>query len=56
MDENILLAGCVEPNLKDERLQESLVVPPRRCGEADAAAGEIADLSQVIEKLSGTGA
>ena len=44
-DIHILLAGCVEPDLKDPRLLEKF-------GGATPA-GEIADLSAVVERLSG---
>ena len=51
---DILLAGCVEPNLKDERLQEKFGgATPADVVKRMLLAGEIADLSQAIEKLSG---
>ena len=51
---DILLAGCVEPNLKDERLQEKFGgATPADVVKRMLLPGEIADLSQVIEKLSG---
>lgn len=54
VDVNILLAGCVEPNLKDERLQEKFGgATPADVVKRMLLPGEIADLSQVIEKLSG---
>jgi len=53
-DVNILLAGCVDPNLKDERLQEKFGgATPADVVKKMLLAGEIADLSQAIEKLSG---
>lgn len=54
VDVNILLAGCVEPNLKDERLQEKFGgATPADVVKKMLLAGEITDLSQAIEKLSG---
>ena len=54
VDVNILLAGCVEPNLKDERLQEKFGgATPSDAVKKMLLAGEITDLSQAIEKLSG---
>jgi len=54
VDVNILLAGCVEPNLKDERLQEKFGgATPADVVKRMLLAGEITDLSQAIEKLSG---
>lgn len=54
VDVNILLAGCVEPNLKDERLQEKFGgATPSDVVKKMLLAGEITDLSQAIEKLSG---
>ena len=51
---NILLAGCVEPNLKDERLQEKFGgATPADVVKKMLLAGEITDLSQAIETLSG---
>lgn len=54
VDVNILLAGCVEPNLKDERLQEKFGgATPADVVKRMLLAGEITDLSQAVEKLSG---
>ena len=54
VDVNILLAGCVEPNLKDERLLEKFGgATPADVVKRMLLAGEIADLSQAIERLSG---
>ena len=54
VDVNILLAGCVEPNLKDERLQAKFGgATPADVVKKMLLAGEITDLSQAIEKLSG---
>lgn len=54
VDVNILLAGCVEPNLKDARLQEKFGgATPADVVKKMLLAGEITDLSQAIEKLSG---
>ena len=54
VDVNILLAGCVEPNLKDERLQEKFGgATPADVVKKMLLAGEITDLSQAIERLSG---
>lgn len=51
---DLLLAGCVEPNLKDERLQEKFGgATPADVVKKMLLAGEITDLSQAIEKLSG---
>lgn len=53
-DVHILLAGCVEPELKDERLQEKFGgVTPADTVKRMLLAGEIADLSTAIERLSG---
>ena len=54
VDVSILLAGCVEPNLKDERLQEKFGgATPADTVKKLLLPGEITDLSQAIEKLSG---
>ena len=54
VDINILLAGCVEPNLKDERLQKKFGgVTPAETVKHMLLAGEIADLSEAVERLSG---
>lgn len=54
VDINILLAGCVEPDLKDERLKEKFGgVTPAETVKRMLLPGEITDLSQAIEKLSG---
>lgn len=54
VDVNILLAGCVEPSLKDERLQEKFGgATPADVVKKMLLAGEITDLSQAIERLSG---
>ena len=51
---HILLAGCVEPNLKDERLLEKFGgAAPADAVKKMLLAGEITDLAQVIERLSG---
>lgn len=51
---HILLAGCVEPNLKDERLLEKFGgATPADAVKKMLLAGEITDLAQVIERLSG---
>lgn len=53
-DIHILLAGCVEPNLKDERLKEKFGgATPADAVKKMLLAGEITDLSQAIERLSG---
>lgn len=53
-DVHILLAGCVEPNLKNERLQEKFGgATPADVVKKMLLAGEITDLSQAIERLSG---
>lgn len=53
-DVHILLAGCVEPELKDERLQEKFGgATPADTVKRMLLAGEIADLSAAIERLSG---
>lgn len=53
-DVNILLAGCEEPDLKDERLQKKFGgATPAETVKKLLLAGEITDLSQAIERLSG---
>lgn len=53
-DVHILLAGCVEPELKDERLLEKFGgATPADVVKKMLLAGEIADLSAAIERLSG---
>lgn len=53
-DVHILLAGCVEPDLKDERLKEKFGgATPSDTVKRMLLAGEIADLSAAIERLSG---
>lgn len=53
-DVHILLAGCTEPDLKDGRLQEKFGgATPADVVKKLLLAGEITDLSQAIEKLSG---
>ena len=48
------LAGCVEPNLKDERLLEKFGgATPADAVKKMLLAGEIADLSAAVERLSG---
>lgn len=53
-DVNILLAGCREPDLRDQRLMEKFGAPtPAEAVKRLLLAGEIADLSQAVERLSG---
>lgn len=53
-DVNILLAGCVEPNLKDPRLMEKYSAPtPAEAVKKLLLPGEIVDLSNAIERLTG---
>ena len=53
-DIQILLAGCVDPDLKAAALQEKFQgVTPAETIKAMLLPGEIADLSIVVEKLSG---
>lgn len=53
-DVNILLAGCREPDLRDRRLMEKFGAPtPAEAVKRLLLAGEIADLSQAVERLSG---
>ena len=48
------MAGCVEPNLKDERLLEKFGgATPADAVKKMLLAGEIADLSAAVERLSG---
>ena len=52
-DIHILLAGCVEPDLKDPRLLEKFGgATPADVVKRMLLAGEIADLSTVVERLS----
>lgn len=53
-DVNILLAGCVEPDLKDARLMEKYGAPtPAEAVKKLLLPGEIVDLSNAIERLTG---
>ena len=53
-DIQILLAGCVDPDLKATALQEKFQgVTPAETLKAMLLPGEIADLAIVVEKLSG---
>ena len=53
-DVHILLAGCVEPDLKDPRVMEKFGgATPADAVKRMLLPGEIADLSQAVEKLSG---
>lgn len=53
-DIQILLAGCVDPDLKATALQEKFQgVTPAETIKAMLLPGEIADLSIAVEKLSG---
>ena len=53
-DIQILLAGCVDPDLKAAALQEKFQgVTPAEAIKAMLLPGEIADLSIAVEKLSG---
>ena len=53
-DVHILLAGCVKPDLKDPRLMEKFGgATPADTVKRLLLPGEIADLSQAVEKLSG---
>ena len=53
-DVNILLAGCVEPDLKDGRLMEKFGgATPAEAVKKMLLPGEITDLSQAVERLSG---
>ena len=50
----ILLSGCVEPDLKDTRLQAKFGgVTPAETLKAMLLPGEISDLSAAVERLSG---
>lgn len=50
----ILLAGCVEPDLKDPRLLERFRAPtPAEAVKKLLLPGEIADLSRAVEQLTG---
>lgn len=53
-DVNILLAGCVEPDLKDPRLMEKYgAATPAEAVKKLLLPGEIVDLSNAIERLTG---
>lgn len=53
-DVQILLSGCVEPDLKDPRLLEKFGgATPADVVKRMLLPGEIADLSAVVERLSG---
>ena len=53
-DIQILLAGCVEPDLKAAALQKKFQgVTPAETVKAMLLPGEIADLAIAVEKLSG---
>jgi len=53
-DVNILLAGCAEPDLKDQRLLEKFgAATPAEAVKRMLLAGEISDLSAAVERLSG---
>ena len=53
-DIQILLAGCVEPDLKAPALQEKFKgVTPAETVKALLLPGEIADLSAAVERLTG---
>jgi hypothetical protein len=53
-DVNILLAGCVEPDLKDKRLMEKFGSPtPAEAVKKLLLPGEIVDLSNAVERLCG---
>jgi len=50
----ILLAGCVDPDLKDPALKEKFGgATPAETVKAMLLPGEIADLSRAVERLSG---
>jgi len=54
VDIHILLAGCVEPNLRDSALQERFGgVTPAETVKAMLLPGEIEDLSRAVERLCG---
>lgn len=53
-DIHILLAGCVDPDLKDQQLMEKFVgATPADTVKRMLLPGEIADLSAAVERLSG---
>ena len=53
-DIHILLAGCVDPNLKDQQLMEKFGgATPADTVKRMLLPGEIADLSAAVERLSG---
>ncbi len=53
-DVNILLAGCVEPDLKDPRLMEKYgAATPAEAVKKLLLPGEIVDLSNAVEQLTG---
>ena len=53
-DVHILLAGCVEPDLKDPRLMQKFGgATPADTVKRMLLPGEIADLSAAVERLSG---
>lgn len=53
-DVNILLAGCVSPDLRDSRLMERFeAVTPAEMVKKLLLPGEIADLAHAVERLSG---
>lgn len=53
-DVNILLAGCVSPDLRDGRLMERFeAVTPAETVKKLLLPGEIADLAHAVERLSG---
>lgn len=53
-DIHILLAGCVDPDLKDPRLMEKFSgATPADTVKRMLLPGEIADLSAAVERLSG---
>lgn len=53
-DINILLAGCVSPDLRDGRLMERFgAVTPAEMLKKLLLPGEIADLASAVERLSG---
>lgn len=54
-DINILLAGCVDPDLKDPRLMEKFdnAATPAEAVKRMLLPGEIVDLSAAVERLCG---
>lgn len=53
-DVNILLAGCVEPDLQDPRLMEKYgAATPAEAVKKLLLPGEIVDLSNAVERLTG---